>query len=187
MHSAHVPLPTTSHSNGDLLMDIPCNISWDELKDMAANRKAWRKRVHAIKTGGHPTTTTTTPNTPLKQPTPVCTPVCNHDNINPQSPTAGTPNPNPGSRTKHSAKKYRRRDQHALFFRAPEKRRRRRDHKPKLKKPRPLTNKERTAFAREYYNKHHGNVANTPPWAVPAPRPDLSPVISPPRSHRHPY
>ena len=36
---------------GDLLMDVPRRYSWEELKELAANRDYWRQRVKALKDG----------------------------------------------------------------------------------------------------------------------------------------
>ena len=36
------------HNTGDLLMDVPSKLSWEGLKQLAANRDAWRLRVKAI-------------------------------------------------------------------------------------------------------------------------------------------
>ena len=34
---------------GDLLMDTPPSLTWSQLKDLAANRKTWRQRVHSLR------------------------------------------------------------------------------------------------------------------------------------------
>ena len=36
---------------GDLLMDVPPSLSWDELRNLALNRDAWRVRVHNLANG----------------------------------------------------------------------------------------------------------------------------------------
>ena len=73
-----------------------------------------------------------------------------------------------------TARKYIERDEHAIFFATPSKRRKQRQRvtKPRTNKSRTLTNKERAAFARTHYEYHHGTDPPDPDadvWAVPAP------------------
>ena len=50
VHKA-VQYMSANRSEGDLLMDVPATLSWEELKLLAANRDGWRLRVNAIKEG----------------------------------------------------------------------------------------------------------------------------------------
>ena len=55
-----------------------------------------------------------------------------------------------------NARRYKTRDEHEMFFRGRTGTRKQPARKCKKTKPRPLTNKERAAFAREHYERHHG-------------------------------
>ena len=73
----------------------------------------------------------------------------------PTKPTVHTASP--------TARKYIARDAHEIFFRPKEKGKRKPAHrqaKPKKKKRKVLTDKERRAWAREHYEQHHGHGAD---------------------------
>ena len=148
-----------NREEGDLMMDVSADLTWAEIKALAANRKLWRKRVFALKHGPCITVTmdpTLTGCTATQTP---CSP----------------PKPKPKTTT-HSAsptaRRYLRRDRHEAFFRPGAKRKRQHGtQKPKKKKKnKGLTTKQRQAWAREHYELHHGAEAhnNSPSHTDPA-------------------
>ena len=140
----------TSRTPGDLLMDAP-DYTWEELKQLAANRDSWRNlslvnaikgpRVHIQLTTSPPRANQTKPPAMSKS----------HPTTRPST----TDNSN--NRAATASAKYRARDTHEMFFRRP------RFQPPRKKKtahkPPPLTDKQRQQFARDHYQLHHGTTS----------------------------
>ena len=125
------------------MMDVSADLTWAEIKALAANRKLWRKRVFALKHGPCITVTmdpTLTGCTATQTP---CSP----------------PKPKPKTTT-HSAsptaRRYLRRDRHEAFFRPGAKRKRQHGtQKPKKKKKnKGLTTKQRQTMSFTMAPKH---------------------------------
>ena len=145
-----------NRSDGDLLMDVPGQLSWPELRELAANRRGWRRRVHALRNNNG---VTITMNDSLP------------GRLAPRKQIVST-TVKTAPLTSPSAKKYRTRDVHEVFFRSGEKGKYNRDGCRWLKtknksKKKALTDKQRAAWAREYYHLNHGHNSSdtddTPP------------------------
>ena len=159
-----------NRSEGDLLMDVPKNYSWEELKQLAGNRDYWRLRVKALREGsGVKVSINGPPPSPRKR---KASPLTTADT------KTTTTRPTAASTAAKAAKRYRTRDAHTAFFRpctgSPRKRKRNtRRTKPK---PRELTNKERQAAARDHWDLNHGFCQDMPEvlghMAGPSPGPD---------------
>jgi hypothetical protein len=157
-------------TEGDILMDAPKVDSWKQLLAMADGKKGreeWRRRVRELRETGH--ANFQIPSSRQKQPQPDSAPVRRTRQA-----------------TAADAARYRRRDAHEGFFRQRTKAAKaelcaKQRSKPKRKKnPRPLTDKERRAFAREHYEAHHTNKYK--PWETPPP---ISGHHQPPHTHAH--
>ena len=84
-----------------------------------------------------------------------------------------------------AVERYVKRDVHEAFFRPADKASKRKiltnqTKKKKAKKSRPWTDKERTAWAREHWELHHGHEQRKDSWAEAAPTPDASPRVPSP-------
>ena len=154
VHKA-VKLIHASRTPGDLLMDAP-DYTWEELKQLAANRDSWRSIVNAIK---GPRVHIQLTNSPLQ------------DN-QAKPPIKSKPRPNRTTRppatdksntTTAAAAKYRARDAHELFFRRPRFQPPRKKKTAPAPKPPPLTDKQRQQFARDHYQLHHGTTSSQAP------------------------
>ena len=91
------------HCRGDLLMDVSPKLEWQELVQLAANRKGWRRRVDAI--AGKSGITVTMSGKGGKV-------VRNFMKVPTTKPT-----PAPESESARAANRYRKRDAHEAFFR----------------------------------------------------------------------
>ena len=138
--------------DGDLMMDAPTlNCSWRQLCKYAEDREYWRVLVRALKQPKVKQSRITVTINPhvrgakiTRKPKPI-----------PRKKFAGL------SPSKRAAKRYRDRDAHAAFFRPTTRsmtraKRKRDQSRPNRRKRQYLTNKERAAWAREYYQQHHG-------------------------------
>ena len=126
----------------NMLSDAPITKTFEELEALAVDRKVWKR----IRNGGTVRTTT------MRELADKIT-ITNKPPLPPQQPTA----------TKIKSA-YATRDEHEAFFRpkAPGNNKQRKP-KQKPKKPRPLTNKERTAWARRHYAEvYEQNAASAP-------------------------
>ena len=115
----------------NMLSDAPITKTFEELEALAADRRGWKR----IRDGGTVRTTTMRELADSIK-------ITNKPPLPPQHPI-----------TKKESK-YVKRDEHEAFFRpnAPGSNKHRKlTRKPKPKKPRPLTNKERAAWARKHY------------------------------------
>ena len=150
-------------------MDVPRKYSWAELKQLAANRDYWRNRVKALREGS----SRVEENTRGPHPSP-CKRRANRRHTtttNPPKPTTSSPSA--------EAKRYKARDAHEAFFRplteSPRKRNRHAKHKrPKCKKSRSLTDKERQEAARLHWDLNHGMPEILGHTATAQPRTDLT-------------
>ena len=160
-------------------MDAP-DYSWTELKQMAANRDAWRTIVHSLRDDSRLKITisdSSTKVTTKTAPKPRLQPCASHHK------------PNPVIKPKTEAVKYRDRDAHEAFFRPrqppPRRSVRLQSKKNRVQKRKskvPLTNKQRQQFARDHYALHHGdtNLLHTstciskPPTPAAPPTPDTT-------------
>ena len=122
--------------HGNLFMDVPKSKTFEQLVEMASDRKAWKKLVKAQfgPAGNAPLPTTKT-------------------RITINAPTTIT--------QKSETAKYRARDECAMFFSKCRTRAQKQLYrqKRKMKRPRPLTDAERRAFALAHWKKHHGDDA----------------------------
>ena len=156
-----------TYSRGDLLMDVPANVTWDELIKFAANRHRWRKHVQSI---------TGDPDIEIKFSGKGGKVSSNLLQMFP----ATTATKVAESAAEAQARRYRNRDAHEVFFR-PGGTRKRRPTIRKKTKPKPLTDKQRAAAARAEWARYQNNMRNnsdntatssSPQWAAAAPRPD---------------
>ena len=141
-----------SRTEGDLMMDAPATESWHELQKYAKDKDYWRARVRKMKQPRlrvefHSDTTTKTTRRTADTTTPTPTPT-----------TLPTEQPTE-TENESNARKYKERDEHEMFFREG-RARKQPTRKCKKTKPRPLTDKERAAFARAHYELHHGSNNN---------------------------
>ena len=148
------------------MMDVPIRYSWSELIKLAANRDGWRKRVRALT---HPIVEVT------------MNPNVEGSKIRKRVLPPAPPKP---KKEVTVMSKYRSRDSHEEFFRPTlsnhKYRTRSRAKKPK---PKVLTDKERRAWAREHYEKHHGkpdDPTTTSPATTTATSPSSDPTTTPP-------
>ena len=140
-----------NRSEGDLLMDVPQQYSWDELKQLAANRDYWRlARVKALTEGleVHVDMRGNSPSRHTRKTSKQSTTAINHTSTAPQTISVAA----------RAAKRYRARDAHAAFFRplASNHSKRRCPAKSSNPKRRALTDKERQAAAREHWGLNYG-------------------------------
>ena len=163
----HGTIPRTHHRTpGGLLMDLDAKFTWSELLALASNRNEWRTRVKALRSGA-------SMQKPPRKPTPTTK---HHYNTRSKikttpptdsitSPTVRTPtattsdNTTRQKRAKPSATMYPLRDAHEAFFR-PNKdsgKRKCQVNRPRRKKRKKtsLTDKQRAAAQRDYYDRHH--------------------------------
>ena len=119
----------TTHTRGDLLMDVPAKFTWKELQQLAANRDGWRKRVQAI-TGASGVEVKLSGKGGK---------VCS--NLLEAFPKKLTPKPT--TNAAKMARRYRERDAHESFFRPGGVKPKQKGKSRKKSKPRPLTDKQR--------------------------------------------
>ena len=151
-------------------MDVPTKYSSSEFVQLAKNRDNWRMRVRSLKQGTTVTITMSVGDKPTRRfgrrrrpPHPTLyTPVKNRKHKH------AVNTPTSSEKTVKATQRYLKRDAHEVFFRVGTKRNRRRTPvRPKAKRPRPLTDKERVEFAKEHYELHHDNrTAPTPDQTV---------------------
>ena len=172
------------YESGDMsnmLADAPQTESFQQLVKLASSRKKWKQTWENDKAA---TTQAVQINWNEEAETA-------HVRILPK-PKQPKPKPKQTASEKKAAA-YRQRDEHEAFFRPKTARptrgkSKRKASKKGLSKPRAKTNKERAAWARDHYAKHHGTTATTTPpstptaakveqWAAPADIP--SDVLSP--------
>ena len=161
---------------GDMLMDVPnTNGSWRELLKYAVDKDYWRTRVRAMRQPRVRVEIKPRVKQPVRRSTRIrdaaaatsdsaaaessdaaaaATSICDTTVTSTRATNTATTSGIPDNVT--SAKRYRDRDVHEIFLR-PGKHRKQPPKKKRIKKnPRPLTNKERTPFARTHYEHHHG-------------------------------
>ena len=146
---------------GDLLMDVPPSLSWAELCQVAANRDAWRAKVHSLRNGS---AVSVTMNNSLPGRRAARRPATTRQR---QAPPTFTNTASP------RARKYITRYTHEAFFRPADSQRPKPKAKKRKRKPKPWTNKQRQALAREQYELHHGrhnsNESHPPTPVTPIP------------------
>ena len=154
----------TVHSSGDLLMDVP-DLEWEELLELAKNRKGWKLRVEAIANGlkaNKPAGLGVTVKMSGKGG------IVSSNLLRPKTPKNKAKRTE--TRSARAARRYRERDEHEAFFRVGRGRKGKCGKNNKKKKqPRALTNEERAAAARAYYHAHFPDmmIAATMPSATP--------------------
>ena len=152
-------------------MDTPRGLTWQELCTLAQDRDGWRQRVRNLRYGakaGAKISIIWNPKLPGCKATSLHHD--DHDAANLDPPRT------PISPSKLTARRYRHRDEHQIFFRGGGgkrklKRKRKASNKPFEKRPN-LTDKQRAPAARAYYDTNFGtgstkNTTSTPltPWS----------------------
>ena len=147
---------------GNMFMDVRNDLTFDEIEQLAQNRDTWRKLAPKPNQAPRSKPRATNVNTRFGK-------NANNNNQKPISTTTTkfhletkqTERKNETATSKQ-ARLYRQRDARALFFKGGAKPNRKNQHKqPKPKKKKPLTDKQRRAFALEHWQQHHGNTAAT--------------------------
>ena len=165
-------------------MDVPTDMTFDEIEKLAQNRDTWRKL--APKQNAQPqtrkprtTTITTRQQTKLKQATQATSDQVNtRQQFNPDYEHAVKN----VKTTAQAAKRYRSKDAKAIFFYGDQRSKVRQQPAPKPKrkaKRNQLTDKERRIFALSHWQQHHGHDATPAAATATTPTPKTLSALQP--------